>query len=408
MNIYNIEFLTIENEVSTGGESAMVNIIKEFSKNIDNNIILYTSCIGEKLYKDIFNGIDNIKIIGIGDERKIRFLRRFGSIGTFFAYFYLMLKSFYFLFDVDKTEKNLVITHSDFWPDMVFSYFLKKRNKKSIIWSPILHMRSPKLFKGFKYNFVENKIVLPDFRLIHYYLNQRLFFKLIRKADFVMTVNSSYIDYIKKFNSNVLLINLASDVGLYKDSIVSIPLNEKKYDACFVGRFHEQKGIFEISYIVKYIISMGYKDFKMAMVGGCNNKMGNNIKELIKKLGLENNIELLDFKTGIDKYNIINDSKFLFFPSYYESFGIVYLESIGLGVPVFEYNLPIYNNHTYGSIKIKFLDNKEWASKFIDIVNDDDLYYKISNEAVNYAKKFSWEITANNIIKYVKEYISIK
>ncbi len=404
MNIYNIEFLTIENKISSGGEFAMINIIKEFSKDINNNLILYTSSVGKIVYDNIFNNIKNIKIIGIGDQKKIIFLRKFGKVGVFFIYFYLMLESFYFLFKVDSKEKNLVITHSDFWPNMIFSYFLKKKNENFIVWSPILHMRSPNLFKGFKYNFVKNKIVLPNFNLIHYYLNQKIFFRLIKKADFIMTVNDSYIDYIKKFNKNVLLINLAADSYFYKNQIISTSFDEKKYDACFIGRFHEQKGIFEIPYIVKYIVDLGYNNFKMAIVGDYNNSIGCKVIEMIKQFELDKNIEFLGFKTNLDKYNIINDSKFLFFPSYYESFGIVYLEAISLGVPVFEYDLPIYNMHCNGAIKIKFLDNKEWAIKFMDIINNKDLYYNISEKASDYSKNFSWDITVDNIFENAKKY----
>ena len=105
---------------------------------------------------------------------------------------------------------------------------------------------------------------------------------------------------------------------------------------------------------------------------------------------------------GLDKYKILNNSKCFLFPSYYESFGIVYLEAISLGVPVFEYDLPIYQDHKYGVVKIPFLNNDIFSRQIVNLLKDKNAYDKLSFEGLEYSKLFSWTETAKLIFNNFK------
>jgi glycosyltransferase involved in cell wall biosynthesis len=220
---------------------------------------------------------------------------------------------------------------------------------------------------------------------------------LVKKADLSISVNSSYLSFLKKNNKNTLIIKY----DIEKMDFDMDRQAEKIYDAYFLGRFHEQKGIFELIDIVDRLKKKVNKNFKCAMIGNQNCPIGKEFIAMIKKRGLEENFIFFGSKTGKEKYEIINRSKIFLFPSYYESFGIVYLEAIAMGIPTVEYDLPIYTDHKYGNIKVPFLNNEIFADKIAELLTDKALYAKISAEGVEYAKEFSWDKTAEIMLDKV-------
>jgi len=378
----------------SGGETCLVELIKSFDSFSDNGKtiinIIYTPENGIKTYSKFFDNKNNINFVEIG---KYNIEKKFGVL---FSYLYKTIKSFKYIKKFDNDYNNIIISHSDFWPTTIYAYFLKKKNP-SARWFAFNHMLAPNPLKGFKYQYT-NKIKFPSLKNIHYWLNQRLFFCITKKANGLITVNSSYIEYFKKFNKNVILIKLSSDIDQYIGQLIK---NNKKYDACFIGRFHEQKGVFELIDIIKKVKKYN-NQFKCIVVGDYNNKIGKEFIKKIKANNLNDNFELVGLKIGLDKYKILNDSKCFLFPSYYESFGIVYLEAISLGVPVFEYDLPIYQDHKYGVVKIPFLNNEIFSQQIVNLLKDKNAYDKLSYQGLEYSKLFSWPETARLIFNNFK------
>jgi len=96
----------------------------------------------------------------------------------------------------------------------------------------------------------------------------------------------------------------------------------------------------------------------------------------------------------------LKKSRILVFPSYFESFGIVYLDAISVGTPVVEYDLPCFVDHKYGVIKVPFKDNNAFAESLKKLLINDALYKKLSLEGYRYSKEFSWDKTAETFERY--------
>lgn len=104
---------------------------------------------------------------------------------------------------------------------------------------------------------------------------------------------------------------------------------EYRYDLIFVGRLVEQKNPQRFINIVKLLHKSGL-NIKCAMLG--SGKLNNDCRELIKKEGLQNNIDLLGFKKN--PYVYMNASKILCMTSKWEGYGLVLLEANCQGTPV--------------------------------------------------------------------------
>ncbi|OVE74982.1 hypothetical protein BVX97_05970 [bacterium E08(2017)] len=111
----------------------------------------------------------------------------------------------------------------------------------------------------------------------------------------------------------------------------------------FIGRLSPEKGLFTLLEAMKHAPEI---DLKVMGTGPLEDEM----KSYIKHHAI-NNVEMLGFKTGQEKYDIIRDSAFTIIPSIWnEVFGLIALESFSCGKPVIASDI--------GSLPYVVQDNK--------------------------------------------------
>lgn len=389
MIIHNIE-LTKAGLGLSGGEVCLLELVKCWHASGHTNLV-YTS----------ENGIDTYERNGLAasvvEYRRVGRYAAERRYGVLLSWVLRTWQARRLVRRFDHPQRHVIVSHSDFFPSVLFARWLKRANPEAA-WLAFNHMLAPNPFKGVKYQYVKGKFILPSVVGLYYWCSQRLFFYWQRKADLLIGVNPSYRDYFAARNRNVLFIRLGADASLGAAERVE-PLPVKKYDACFIGRFHEQKGIFELIDIVERIVKAGHASFCCALVGECNNPIGREVQRRIVQRHLGANITLLGSCMGESKYAVLAQSKVLILPSYYESFAIVYLEAISMGLPVFEYDLPFYQDHQQGVVKTPFLDNQAMAVAILDLLSDATRYARLSAEGRVYATQFSWTRSAAEILR---------
>jgi glycosyltransferase involved in cell wall biosynthesis len=385
----------------TGGEKALIEIVRYLStkKNIKQTI--YTSDTGKKLYTNLL-GTDSKTI-----EFKTEGQQKIEEKSEYIAYFFRILQQGKLAHTFNKNEKNIILSHEEFLPSNLLARKLLKRNPQAK-WLAIYHMKSPRLFYGFEGEYT-NKRRAPTIQLIRYKLEQFLFYKLtIKKVVKIITVNPIYEAYLtKKYASAYTLQRFGGEVitvidkysGVDKKKVNAVP---DRSDLCFIGRFHPQKGVFELIDIVARL-KVTNPGVKLAVIGGGSKETEDKLKSQIIEKGLTENIVLHGYISGDEKFEILAGSKVFVMPSYYESFGQVALEAMKFGIPVVAYDLPPFAVFEDVMVKVPILDNKKFAIEVHKLLNDQKYLSEMSIKSKKFASTFSWSKTGDEIYQLILE-----
>ncbi len=188
--------------------------------------------------------------------------------------------------------------------------------------------------------------------------------------------------------------------------------DDNKY-LLYIGVITNRKNLkFVLMLLDKLVNEKGYKNYKLIIIG---KKVKNERKyyeecwRYINKNGLNENI--IYFERIEQKYLkfIYECSNIFILPTQYDIFGMVYLEAMYFGVPIVTTfcggsSLLIEEEKT-GFIKDITKPN-EWIKKIIDILENESLRQKISNESERKIKNnYLW---SNIVVEFEKIYKNIK
>jgi glycosyltransferase involved in cell wall biosynthesis len=118
----------------------------------------------------------------------------------------------------------------------------------------------------------------------------------------------------------------------FMDASQTLPAyGDGKY-ALFLGRLSPEKGIWTLVHAFRKLKGIS---LKIAGTG----PMEAELRGFLKENAVEN-VELVGFKSGEDKWQLLRESMFLVMPSeWYETFGLVILEAYAAGKPVLASNI---------------------------------------------------------------------
>jgi len=294
-------------------------------------------------------------------------------------------------------EKNVVIfSSSDFMPDSIPAWIMKMRLKNSR-WIAAFYLFAPNPFS--KESPYKGKLLI---RGLFYYFSQTPIYWLLRKyADMIWVTNDldrwRFIDNKRLTPDRVIAVR----GGVDTKTPPLIPEPEKKeFDAVFIGRFHPQKGILELIDIWNYIVQRK-KAAQLAIIGVGD--LEREVKEKIRTYGLEGNVTLLGFKDGVEKLKIFKDSKIVLHPAIYDSGGMAACEAMACGLPGVSFDLPALKTYyPKGMLKTPCYDLKAFAENILKLLNDEELYRKTANDALDWAREWDWDKRAEELLSVVQ------
>lgn len=320
------------------------------------------------------------------------------SLFVIFVYLWRAVKTSYLLLrklKADNIYNAILYSSSDLLPDAVPAFYAKIKNP-SLRWISGLHLIAPNPFKGFGKT-PRHSYVFPGIANIYYFLTQRLILCYLKKyAHTVMVSNSLDKEFLVKlgFSPEQVLVTYGA---VDWQAINAASKQSQEYSACYAGRFHKQKGFPDLIAAWKKVCGC-LSSAVLAVIG-----TDINLKEMIKLVeseGLANNIKFMGFLPGIAKFNVMKSAKLFVFPSTYESFGIVIAEAMACGLPVVAYDLPIYEEiYPEGMLKAKIGDIDGFAQQILNLLLDNRLRERLSSQAAEISKTFTWEKTAHQILE---------
>ena len=384
----------MQDKALSGGDHIFIELVKRWQHKIE--ITLHVSREG----LDICNreGLSTIpKLVWASDHMK--------KSGYLVDALYRTGVSIRKAISMDTASGDIVLSSSDFWPDFVPAFILKIKNPK-IHWIAGFYLFAPKpLTKESPYR---GKHFLTG---LLYWLSQLFSYYFIRK--FADTVFITSQPDMNRFVSSRMLPNqvivIQGGVNLepsktYLNSGRVISPENRKYHACFVGRFHSQKGVLELIQIWKGVCKK-IPNACLAMIGV--GPLEQEVKDRVKQQNLRNNIDLLGFMVGDEKHDIFKQSRVVVHPAIYDSGGMAAAEAMAWGLPSVGFDLKsLKSYYPQGMLKTKCFDNREFANNIIELLSDHQHYQTISQEALLLTReRWDWNLRAQEIYAQVMDNI---
>ena len=223
---------------------------------------------------------------------------------------------------------------------------------------------------------------------MHYFLNKNI----IKRNKSFLTYN--YIDSDIYNPNNISLQskkNLSEEFNIMKNSIIVI----------LVGRMIWSKGINEFVEAGKLLFKK-YPNIKLLLVGAEEKNNPDSVPtKYLKNLSLLPFIKWTNFRKDIPHLYAISDIAVL--PSYYKEGGYprAVTEPMSMGIPVIAANTPdcrgpIVNNEN--GLLVEPKDSQDLANKIKNLIDNKDLYKKISKNA---RKDILHKFDEKKVVKYL-------
>jgi len=300
---------------------------------------------------------------------------RDGVIKVIILYVLRTLKALFFNV---RDQFDIIIASSHYPHDVIpaIIFHLRNPNAKIVVY---LH--------GFFPEIPHRKVFLRIPSLLYNYLG---FLMMRRIADLILIFNKHTCNLLIHTGFDYKKVFLTSNgVDVATLNIVN---DKKLFDACFLGRLVENKGIPDLVKVWKLVCRLR-KDAKLAVIGsGPQEKL---LNELATREGLKNNIILFGFVPEDRKYKVLQSSKVFVFPSYLEGWGIAIAEAMACGLPVVAYNLPIYKEVFDNKlITVPLGDVEEMAKQVIYLLENPEVARKMGEANRELVKKYDWKTVA--------------
>jgi glycosyltransferase involved in cell wall biosynthesis len=312
---------------------------------------------------------------------------------TYYLFKRTVLAIFYFRKSFFQ-KPTIVIPSSDMFNDILSSIYLRGFKIRRFA---VLHMVIPSPLKGYLGAFTNRKPKWGlDIRCTLNWLQQRLSLSIMRrKYDMVIPHNPYNRLFLSKVIHERQMANFDLIPGVDWQSISLVKNTDKIFDACWVGRFHPQKGSEDLIRSWRLVCNNN-PDSKLVIVGNVKN----NMLPLVKQLGLEKNVVFLGYLTGVDKFRIMSQSKLFIFPSYFEGRPAAIAEALACDLPVIAYDLPVYRDcNSEGVIVVPIGNINAFAQETINLLNDKELYSQTVNNIRNVNYESNWDLSIKNIVE---------
>ncbi|QKF61459.1 glycosyltransferase family 4 protein [Campylobacter curvus] len=231
-----------------------------------------------------------------------------------------------------------------------------------------------------------------------------------KKSDRILSVSnfaSKEIEEYTKICKQIYIVYNAIDINKFKVIKERQNLNYifKKYNLpqdfiLFVGNVKPNKNIKNLLLALKNIdenlVIVGKRDGFLTQDGG--------IDEILKDQNLVKKVYFTGFVDDEDIAFIYNLAKIFVFPSFYEGFGLPPLEAQACGCPVLCSNAASLPEVCVDSVVYFDPYNVDDIAKNIEnLMSDEKMQNELRQKGFENIKRFSWQKSAEKIIKIFKE-----
>ncbi|KPK90679.1 hypothetical protein AMJ80_08125 [bacterium SM23_31] len=236
------------------------------------------------------------------------------------------------------------------------------------------------------------------------YMSEKLIRTIYGKTPFIVVSESTRQDLIKSGirEELITIIENCVDHSLYRttgEPKSAIPL------VGFLGRIKRYKSV---DHLIKAfaIVKKLMPDAKLVIIGDGDNL--NDLKNLAKKLHIDESVEFMGFLDKEDKIKILQKCHVVVNPSIKEGWGLTIIESNACGVPAVAADVPGLRD----SVKDKetgllypYGDIEKCAEYIVKFLTDEPFRTEITKNATAWAAQFNWEHAAESTLEQIEKTI---
>jgi glycosyltransferase involved in cell wall biosynthesis len=162
------------------------------------------------------------------------------------------------------------------------------------------------------------------------------------------------------------------------------------YDACFLGRLHPSKGIYDLVRIWGRVCERR-PGSRLAVVGSGPASLFDKLDLELERQGLQGAVDLLGYISREELNEVLAGSKVFVFPSHEEGFGISIMEAMAFGLPVVAYELPHYRGIFKDSLSaVPLGDIDSFSAEVIGLLEDEARRERAGHQARALASRYTW------------------
>ena len=367
-----------------------------------------------------------IKKAGVG-MYAMSLIREISKVESLHKYFIVILNDDKEILELlfSNTNKFEIISVNKLFRKLIFRFFIEQfylpflifKNKIDIIHSlhysfPLVPIKVKKIVTLHDMTF----FLYPEF---HKKL-QIVYFKFMIRASILCCDNiicvsqSTKDDVVKRFKlkekieDKLITIPLGTsfNVNLFDDKInisflSKIGIVPKKY-FLFIGTIEPRKNIKSIIQAYSKISNEEEVDYKLVIVGQ-KGWYYDDIFELVNELSLQDKIKFTGFISENEKIQLIYNSYFFIYPSFYEGFGIPVLEAMSFGIPCITSNISSMTEVAGNAgILIDPYSILEIYNAMILLIKNKSIYDNCAERSFFQSRKFTWEIMTAKTVELYK------
>lgn len=366
MNILIFNWQDIKNPFSGGAEVHLHEIFKRIV-NLGNTVTLIC-CKSDKLASDEM--VDGIRVL------------RYGSRDLF-------------NFSVPRLYRNFI-----------------KENSVDIVIDDInkIPFYTPKFVKhpilAISHHFFGKSIIVEAgiVKGLYVLFAEHLVNSVYKSTPFAVVSQSTYEEFIQRGfpKENFRIITNAIDHTEFQFKHNSKTTNE--YRIAYFGRLKKYKRVDHLFYAF-HKFAKEYPNSKLDIIG--SGDFEPYLKKLAQKLNIQDKTSFYGFVQDEQKKKLLMDVDVVVNTSQKEGWGITNIEANACGTPVISANVPglrdSVKNYQSGLL-YEFGNIDDLKNKLIELLTNQQLYVKMQNGAIDWAKSFDWDISARQMLQYC-EYV---
>jgi glycosyltransferase involved in cell wall biosynthesis len=173
----------------------------------------------------------------------------------------------------------------------------------------------------------------------------------------------------------------------------------------YVGRIKRYKRIDYLLEALK-LVAETIPDVRLAMAGSGDYLPA--LMSLAERLGISDRVDFMGFVSEQEKVDMLRRAQVVVNPSSKEGWGVTVIEANACGAPVVASDVPGLRDAVVDG-KTGFLvpygDVDGFAKRIVQVLSDDSLRSTLSRQAIDWAKRFNWDDSADAILRVIGELV---